>query len=267
MQATPSKMRSACRRLAHQLACAAGLGLGLCGCASFWDDVTSRDFSVSQLFHSKDPLVVLKDSGDGNERYKALAALQEPLHNGGSQKDQDTIVEILRTSAQKDSQPLCRMAAIRALGRFKDPRAADTLDEVYVQNLTFEPEMTSLIRQECLKSLAETAGPVALRRLVLVAKEPAATGTEHDRQETLNRRLTAVRGLGKFKDAEAMEALASVLRTDKDIGLRDRALESLQTATGKQLPAGSPQWDDYLRPTSAIQPTGGTTGWNPAPPH
>ena len=57
-----------------------------------------------------------------------MAALQEPLHNGGSQKDQDTIVEILRTSAQKDSQPLCRMAAIRALGRFKDPRAAQAID-------------------------------------------------------------------------------------------------------------------------------------------
>ena len=97
--------------------------LGLGGCASTWDEVTSRDFKMSMLFTSKDPMIVLRDSSDGNERHKALASLKEPLQTGGSQKDQDTVVEILKASATSDQEPLCRMAALRTLGHFKDPCA------------------------------------------------------------------------------------------------------------------------------------------------
>jgi len=237
------------------------LGLVLCGCASTWDEMTSRDFTVGMLFaKKKDPLVVLRDSNDGNERYKALAALHEPLQGGGSQKDEDAIVGILKTSATSDQEPLCRMAAVRTLGHFKDPRAADIIETVYLQNLTFGQEMNGLLRQQCLSSLADCGGPIALRRLVLVAKEPPANGHEADRQETLDRRLTAVRGLAKFKDPEAAAALASVLQSDKDVALRDRAHDSLVVCTGKNLPADSPQWAAYL-PTatpSAVQPVSGT---------
>src|SRR5207253_2304753 len=113
------------------------LGLGLCGCANFWDQVSSHEFHISDLFVKKDPLSVLHDSDDGNERRKALAVLQEPLPHGGTQKDQDAVVQILTTAATTERDSLCRMAAIRSLGHFQDPRAAEAIDAVYLQKLPF----------------------------------------------------------------------------------------------------------------------------------
>ena len=52
------------------------LGCGLSGCAGFWDDVTSRDFAFKKMFVRPEPLEVLKDSHDGDERAKALRALR-----------------------------------------------------------------------------------------------------------------------------------------------------------------------------------------------
>jgi len=255
------------------IAFAGGLGLGLCGCATFWDDVMSHDFTMSSMFTSKDPMVVLRDSSDGNERHKALAALQEPLQHGGSQKEQDSVMQILEVSAKGD-QPFCRMAALRTLGHFKDPRAADILDQVYLQPLSFANEINGMVRQQCLTSLAETGGPVALKRLVLVAKEPQASdkAPEAVKQETLDRRLTAVRGLAKFKDPEAAATLAYLLKSEKDIAMRDRAYESLQACTGKHLPPDSPQWSAYIQstmpgtlPTAVVPAAGWKDGKMPGP--
>src|ERR1700720_4270139 len=78
---------------------AACVCLCMTGCAGTWDELTSHDFTLGMMFTKKDALVVLRDSNDGNERYKALAALKEPLQSGGSQQDQETIMGILKTSA------------------------------------------------------------------------------------------------------------------------------------------------------------------------
>src|SRR5262249_60602119 len=65
-------------------------GTGLCGCANFWDDVTSRDFKVSSLWTARPaPLLILRDSNDGDERARALRALREPKQHGGSAPGQD----------------------------------------------------------------------------------------------------------------------------------------------------------------------------------
>src|SRR5262249_49193702 len=153
MQPRSHARRRPRRTAAPWLTAAAVLAAGLPGCASFYDEVTSRDFSVGQLFRRKDPLYVLRDNDDGNERHKALAALREPTQNGGPAKDQDATLEILKASATADNQPLCRMAAVRALGRFKDPRAAEILETVYLQPLTFGREISGLIHKECLIAL------------------------------------------------------------------------------------------------------------------
>jgi HEAT repeat protein len=256
LQPSPNGKRQGFCRPARRLAWTAALSLGLCGCANFVDEVTSRDFSLGRLFVRPDPLVVLRDSSDGNDRQIALAALREPLQDGGTDKDQDVIVKILTESATKDRDLLCRLAAIRSLGRFKDPRAAEAIETVYLQDLRFGQEQNSIVRQGCLTSLAETGGPVALRRLILVAKEPPAESNQQDSQETVDRRLTAVRGLGKFKEPEAAAALAYVLLKDKDIALQDRAHEALEASTGKHLPADSPQWAAYLGNTTDVQQAG-----------
>ena len=235
------------------------LSLSLCGCASFWDDFTWQDFRSGQMFAKPDPNVLQDPSADGNKRYKALANLREPLADGGTQEEQDRIFQILEKAATQDQVPVCRLAALSALGRFKDPRAATCIDGVFDQQLPFTKEMNTLIREQCLTSLIETGGPVAVARLVLVAKEPPSNGPAQEYQETLDRQLIAVRGLAKFKQPEATGALAYVMCAKKnDIALRDRAHESLVACTGKDLPADSQVWQSYLPPSQPVVPASGT---------
>jgi hypothetical protein len=70
-----------------------------------------------------------------------------------------------------------------------------------------------------------------------------------------------VRGLGNFKDPQAAATLAWVLKTEKDIGMRDGAYDSIRTCTGKSMPADSPQWAVYMQAGTqagtGIQPVGG----------
>jgi HEAT repeat protein len=220
------------------------------GCAGFWDDVTSRDFSWSGMFTKPNPLVVLRDSSDGDQRAKALAALREPKQFGGMDADQDAIVKILVTAAATEKQPLCRLAAIESLGRFKDPRAVQGLTEAFYNASAFAPETATVIRCQALSALGETGNPAAVELLARVVREPPAEGTELERQQTLDVRIAAARALGKFSHYQATEALVRVLQTEKDVALRDRAHESLVAATGKKLPPDAKEWEQLLHQAS-----------------
>src|SRR5262249_11169940 len=111
----------------HLLFAGAALCLLTCGCTGFWDEVTSREFTFKGVFSKPKPMVVLRDCPDGDKRAKALRALHEPKAHGGTDQEQDAVVRILSTAAVSERQPLCRLAAIQALGEFKDPRAVDAL--------------------------------------------------------------------------------------------------------------------------------------------
>lgn len=227
-----------------------GLGLlALCGCASFWDDVTSRDFKVKNLFVKPDPLVTLRDSSDGARRGQALATLREPLQYGGNQEQQDFYVDLLTKSANTDTEPLCRLGAIRALGTYKDPRAVKALEDVYLQNLPFTPEINSVMRMQALASLEKTGNPESLKLFVRVAASPggAVDSSLVDRQQTNDERLTALRALARFNSADSVEVLVKVLESEKDIALRDRAHQSLVTITGKRLPPEATAWRDLMQ--------------------
>src|SRR5262249_14119315 len=94
------------------------------GCAGFWDEVTSRDFHFKDMFKkAPDPMWVINNSPDGDKKAKAFRSLQEPAQVGGSQQDQDKIVKLLTWTAANDPQAVCRLGAIDALRRFRDPRA------------------------------------------------------------------------------------------------------------------------------------------------
>jgi HEAT repeat protein len=225
-----------------------GLIGGAPGCASFVDDVTSRDFDVKNLFVKPNPLAVLKNSSDGNQRAKALRSLREPPATGEFQKEHELYVQILTTAATKDAQPLCRLAAIKSLGTFKDPRAAEALDKAFLETNQFTPETNNIIRQQALAALGKVGGRVARNRLVLVAREPptAPNTTEQEKQEALDLRLTAVRALAHFSTYDVAETLVKILKTEKDVAMRDRAHESLVVVTGKHLPPDAKEWDDLL---------------------
>jgi HEAT repeat protein len=224
--------------------------LTLCGCAGFWDEITSRDFQVQALFVKPDPLVVLRDSTDGDERAKALRALREPNQYGGTREEQEAVVKILATAAVSERQPLCRLAAIQSLGGFQDPRAVEGLIEAFYQANGFSPETATVIRCQALAALGQTGNPAAVELLARVVREPPAEGTEQERQQTLDVRIAAARALSHFSHHQATEALVRVLQTEKDVALRDRAHESLQTATGQKLPPDAKAWDDFLHQTA-----------------
>jgi hypothetical protein len=223
--------------------------LGACGCVSFWDDVTSRNFHVKDLWTKEDPLVVLRDSSDGHKRSRALAKLQESTQHGGTREEQELYVKILTKSAAEDRDPLCRLGAIRALGTYKDARAARCLEDVYQQRLPFTPELNTVIRQQALASLVQTGNADARSLLIRVARSPSGPveSSLTDRQQTQDERLTAVRGLAKYTQYDAIETLVHILDTEKDVALHDRAYESLKAATGKNLPDDSKAWRDLMQ--------------------
>src|SRR5262245_51559061 len=62
------------------------------GCATMWDDVTSRDFHVRSMWERTDPMTVLRESTDGDKRAKAMRELKEPRANGGNDVEQDRVM-------------------------------------------------------------------------------------------------------------------------------------------------------------------------------
>jgi HEAT repeat protein len=226
----------------------AAVCLGAGGCSTFWDDVTSRDFKLSMWFNKPSPMVVLRDSTDGDQRAKAMRNLKEPLPNGGDQRDQDVVVDLLTTAALSDGQIVCRQAAVYALRSFKDPRAVEALKEAYYRASAFKfnPETVTILRCQILEALGENGQPQAVELLVRVVREPPVEGPEQDKQQNMDERIAAARALGHFRHNQAAEALVGVLQKDQDVALRNRAKESLTQITNKDLPADYQTWADFL---------------------
>jgi HEAT repeats/PBS lyase HEAT-like repeat len=244
--------------------------LALTGCAGFWDDVTSRDFRPKEWFVTPNPLVVLRDSDDGDRRAKAFRTLQEPKQHGGTDQDQEFVVKILTQAAVTERQPLCRLAAIEALGHFQDPRAVSALKDAYFNANNFpksssagtgpadsffnsaavSSELVSRIRCQALASLGQTGNPAAVEFLVRVLNEPPSSKetAEGEKQQVMDRRIAAARALGNFKDYQTIEALVRVVQTEKDVALLDRAHESLEASIGRKLPADPKDWDSLIHP-------------------
>jgi HEAT repeat protein len=218
------------------------------GCAGFLDDVTSHSFTFKSLWVSPDPLVVLRESSDGTQRAKALRSLQEPKQHGGTEQEQDAVVNLLVTAVETEKQPLCRLAAIEALGHFKDPRAVPAIVKAFDSAGTFPPDSATVIRCQALRALGETQSPAAVERLVAVVREPRVDDKQPlaDKRQALDVRIAAARALGNFNETQATAALVDVMRTGKDVALRDTAQQSLEQATGKDLPADAKAWEDYF---------------------
>ena len=230
---------------------AALTALSLSGCASFWDDVTSRDFHFGEFFHKPNPYLVLRDSDDGNDR------------------DQDAVVNILTAAATTERQPLCRLAAIEAFGNFHDPRAVSALQEAYFNAGNFPKDkgasgateglfggsavsnpLVLQIKCQAIASLGKTGNPEAVAFLVKILNSPEASKetAEGERQQTMDERIAAARALGNFKDYKAIEALVRVLQTEKDVALVDRAHDSLEACTGRTFPPDVQDWGCILHP-------------------
>jgi hypothetical protein len=229
------------------LAGAALAGLSLCGCATFWDDVTSRDRDYRALFIKPDPLVVLRDSKDGDKRARAYLALKEPKPSGGTDREQDQVLELLAVASRTEPQFYPRLMAVQKLGEFKDPRAAQVLIDAYSTAHPFPADKVTMLRCQALTGLGEVGHPSAVDFLARVVRQPPAVGSADERQLVMDERLAAARALGHFPQYQATEALVRVLQAEKeDVALRTCAHESLQASTGKDLPMDGKAWEDLL---------------------
>jgi HEAT repeat protein len=225
--------------------------LGPIGCAAY-DDFSWRQMNFEVFRDPKDPLAVIRDDkAELWARRRALECLKEPLANGGSQQDQDVIVNVLCYAAAHDQHAACRMAAIEAMRKFRDPRIVEGLKEAYYRAGSVTPEAATVIRMLALGALGDTGNPAAVDLLVRVVREPPTDGPDADRQQKINERTAAARALGKFKQYQAAAALVEVLRTEDDVALRTRAHASLVSATGKDLPPDAKSWSDFLNSPSA----------------
>lgn len=236
--------------LRRRLYCAVAACSAFSGCAGFWDDVTSRDFHFKDMFKkAPPPMEVIRTTHDGDKKSKALRALREPLQNGGTQQQQDEVVNVLVKSAISDPEPLCRLAAISTLQHFKDPRAGQALINAFERAADFQRERTDVIatiRSQALAGMGINGNPIAVPFLIDVLKASAPSQNAKNRQEDLEQRIVAARALAHFPQYEAAESLVAVLSKDQDVAMRNRATESLREMTGQELPGDAQAWAAYL---------------------
>lgn len=277
--------------MSRLLPIAAAAACGLTGCAGTWDTLTSRKFRehpYDTLFKTEDPMVVLRTSPEGGERAKAMWRLKEPALDGRP-GEQDEAIGILANAASTDPSPVVRVAAIDALGRFRDERAVQALTAAYHQAggtatataakpattgaipaggapgvedpatlaerftlsgpAGFPPEVATLVRSRAVSAMASTGRP----EVVPLLAQAAVGEAEADRDT----RLAAVRGLTKVRGKESVAALSRVLTLEKgkDPALAGRAYAGLKDLTGQQHPADPQTWEAVVRGgTYDVQP-------------
>lgn len=225
-----------------RIGAALGLAIGAPGCATMWDDVTSRDFHVRSIWERSDPMMVLQDSTDGDARAKAIRAVKEPRVNGGNDVEQDRLIEILAQSATSDPQPVVRLAAIQTLGRFTDPRAVQILTAAYEAAAQLPIEVSAAVQSAALNALGSTRQQPAIAVLVRAATKPLPTEViEKEVNQARDVRLAAVRALKNFEGSQdAAAAMSQIVSVEKDVAIVDRARETYAKVAGRELPAETP---------------------------
>jgi HEAT repeat protein len=220
-----------------RIAGAALTSLSMCGCAGFWDEVTSRNFDIHHFWDKPNPFLVLQNSDDGDQRAKALRALREPNPNGSSPKDREAVLNILVAAASKERQFLCRMAAVESLGHFQDPRAVDGLTSAFYSSTTFSQDLATRLQVQAATALGNTHQPAAEQFLLtLVQEKPQTEGSDQEKQQNMDVRLAATRALGNFNDPRVAQLLQGMVKGEKDIALRDCAKDALLASSGQRPP-------------------------------
>lgn len=269
------------------------VSLALAGCGGVWDTVSSRSFrkdplnQTYRLFSPEDPVAILRADPprSGDERAKAMHRLAEPAADPTTAEHQDEVFDLLARTATSDTSPVLRLAAVEALGRFRDLRAAGVLALAYEAahgrpdgaadpaaavapagarvpraSLTplapptgFAPGTVATIRCRALEALGRTGRAEAVPVLAVAAGGAGPDVADADDREV---RLAAVRGLGACRHPDAVAALAKVLAADtaRDPAVAGRAHDGLVRLTGKRLPPDPQQWNAVVQAGFDIAP-------------
>lgn len=219
-------------------------GVLLSGCTGIFQDYKEN---INDFVTKPDPLKVVKKTPSGDRRAKFLRQIQEPARHGGNTKEQDEVVNLLVKTATSDSFPTCRLAAISALGRFKDPRAARGLQDAYYQADDFAPYLSNMIKQHALTALGKTESKEGKLLLIQVAQAGAKERNPGEQTMTNDQRLAAIRALANYKDPEVAKTLVHIMRNERDVAMRERTNQTFKAITGKRLPEDPQALDKMLQ--------------------
>jgi HEAT repeats/PBS lyase HEAT-like repeat len=261
--------------------------IGLVGCASTWDRVSSQTFRNSPyraMTNNDEPMQVLRTKTDGTSRAEAMRKLKEPLASGQPEQVQAEALQLLAEAATNNPSPVVRTAAIDALGRFRDPRAVNILIAAYHRadgtatdpkaagdiqqagavesysnpsNLMgpvgFEPAFITTLRLRVAKALANTSQPEAVQFLAKVAQTRPSGKTEDPSERDV--RAAAVRSLGSIRTKESVAVLAEVLKAEngRDVVIAGHAVDGLKKLTGKNI-AEPEKWSEVVQAGVELAP-------------
>ena len=217
------------------------------GCAVTFDEMTSKEFKFSQFWSAPpSPMQILETSTDGYARAKAFTRLDEARNDPTLETKQ---INMLQQAALSDRDVLVRMAAIRTLGRYTDPR--DQGRRLLTAIRRRSPPNTKTSSVSRLSSRLETTSPAEARQMFLTAaKQPAGELTatsQRDRLEILDERLAAIRALGKYNAPDSIETLVVLVEKEKDVAIKQCAAESLKKHHEEgHLCADGKLWHDYF---------------------
>jgi hypothetical protein len=189
------------------------------GCTGTWDTITSRRFrqdpwpTTKKMFSPEDPLdVLLSDPPrDPDERASAMHRLKEPIRNGGTQEDQDSVLAVLEKAATADASPVLRLEAITALGGFEDERAHKILMVAYQNAHGRKDTDPAPLRQAepgVIPAGSRGAQPGARAALQRWDTRTGPTGFPADWVTAI--RCRAVESLGRTNRPEAAKFLAAI---------------------------------------------------------
>ncbi len=230
------------------------------GCANFWEDITAHSpeggfvndwkYRFRLLFHPPPPLEVLAKSKDGDFRARAYRQLKEPGQHGGSEEEQQKFIEGLIWGAKNEPDAIARMAAIERLARCQDPRAREfffSVEQSKEPVLYYDRDVH--VQIAALQALATLQD----RRAVPILAKAAQFGP------TLEVRLAAIRGLKNYPSHETASILVEILRDEerkpppqRQVALQHEVRQQLVALTGKDFPAESQVWADYLAQNPSI---------------
>ncbi|GMQ80128.1 MAG: hypothetical protein BMS9Abin04_072 [Planctomycetia bacterium] len=158
-------------------------------------------------------------------RLSALAA-------DASQVEAAEQVQILAELVEEyhaEEDPLVRAQVLRTAAAFQ----SEVVDELLREGLT---DASGKVRIDCCEILGKRGDAEAIATLARVL----------DQDKDIDVQLAAVRALAHFRDAAAVEALATALDSP-DPALQYRAIQSLRTMTGKDFGNDTSRWREYVR--------------------
>jgi HEAT repeat protein len=162
-----------------------------------------------------------------HKRIAEIKALRRQASELSPAQQQQFTVQ-LTDLVRNDPHPVIRAEAVRTLAEFSNSHVLPGL-----QAAALDPEPS--VRIAACHAWSRRGGPQALEALSEVVRQDA----------DLDVKIAATVELGKFQDQLAVQALGVALN-DQDPALQYQAVQSLKSASGRDLGDSIPAWRDYV---------------------